>query len=112
MVAMVVSLLQILNLLVRNVSDLTISKTVTGDFADETKDFTFTITITGVADKTYNVYKKDKVIKTLTSRKSDTVTLKHGESVVIKGLEAADTYTVVETNEDYTPSINLSLIHI
>lgn len=89
-----------------NVSDLTISKTVTGDFADETKDFTFTITITGVADKTYNVYKKDKVIKTLTSGKSDTITLKHGESVVIKGLEAADTYTVVETNEDYTPSIN------
>ena len=89
-----------------NVSDLTISKTVTGDFADETKDFTFTITINGVADKTYNVYKDNTVIKTLTSGKSDTITLKHGKSVVIQGLEAADTYTVVETNEDYTPSIN------
>lgn len=90
-----------------NVSDLTISKTVTGDFADETKEFTFTITITGVNnDKTYSVYKNDKVVKTLTSGRSDTITLKHGESVVIKGLEAADTYKVIETNEDYTPSIN------
>ncbi len=58
---------------------LTVSKEVLGDGADLNKEFTFTITLNG---------------------KTETFTLKHGESKTFPGLPIGTAYTVTET--DYT----------
>ncbi len=78
------------------VSDLTISKTVAGNQGDKTKDFTFTIEVDGTSGEQYYVNNG----KTLVSGVPVDITLKDGESVIIYGLSASDTYTVTET--DYT----------
>ena len=90
-----------------NTSDLTITKNVTGNQGDKNKEFTFTIKVTGTESR-YNVKKGDDVVATLDSTNgyTGTVTLKHGESVVVEGLSAADTYEVTEaTYSDYNTTI-------
>ena len=77
-----------------NTADLTITKTVTGDFGDKTKDFTFTLKINNVVAANRELKKGNNVI---TTNEKGEFTLKNGESVIVTGLEAADTYEVVET---------------
>ena len=78
-----------------NTADLTITKTVTGDFGDKNKDFTFTLKINRVAAANRELKKADGT--TIKTNDKGEFTLKHGESVTVIGLEAADTYEVVET---------------
>ncbi|WP_455391354.1 Cna B-type domain-containing protein [Frisingicoccus sp.] len=82
---------------------LTVSKTVEGDGADETKDFTFTIALGDTSvNGTYSEV-------TFTNGVA-TITLHHGESKTIEGLPLVE-YTVAETEDDdyeTTPPSNAS----
>jgi hypothetical protein len=104
----------------RNVSNpspgtgtLTISKTVTGEGADLTKKFTFTVTFighwrgSGSHQEVYlhsYLYPSDAYpytgAATGTIRSGDTISLAGGESITITGLPAGTQYTVTEA--DYT----------
>ena len=100
-----------------DVGSLKVSKTVEGKDEDKQKSFTFTVTLTPLGDeelaKEYDYTgesiegvappKNGKLM--LTKNKEDgtysgTVTLKHGQSVTIKGLPAGITYTVTESGAD------------
>ncbi len=87
-----------------NTGDLTISKTVTGS-GSTTRDFDFTVDFTGgVAGGTYDVVQNDEVIGQITfdadGNASYNFTLKHGESITIKGLPEGVAYTVSEASVD------------
>lgn len=74
---------------------LTVSNTVTGDGADISKGFTFTLTL---SDRTFRgVYDGMTFFNGVAQ-----FTLKHGESKTIEHLPAGATYTVteVEANQD------------
>ena len=75
-------------------SNITISKTVKGLFGDRSKEFSFRID--GNLGSGVEVVKNDAVF----ARRS--FTLKHGESVEVKGVPLNTTFTIVETcSEDY-----------
>jgi hypothetical protein len=85
--------------------DLTVTKKVTGNMGDKTKDFEFTIkgkTLT--AGNQYHVTKIDATNKeipvtdVLTSNAELTINLKDGESLKVYGLTATDVVTVNETD--------------
>ena len=91
---------------------LTVNKTIEGNLADLSKDFTFTITftapsgttlsngdigITGVSDGTWS-----------TSGLVYTVKLTNGESITFANLPVGTTYTVTEEAETYTQSSTFS----
>ncbi len=87
--------------------DLTVTKTVTGNMGDTTKDFEFKITGTNLtAGNQYLVTKVDSAKKetavtdVLTNGAQITINLKSGESLKVYGLTATDVVTVNET--DYT----------
>jgi len=75
---------------------LTVSKTVTGDLGDKTKDFTFKVTLAeSVSDGTYGDLTFTDGVATFT--------LKHGESKTATGLPAGVHYKVEESdNVGYT----------
>lgn len=79
------------------VGSLTISKTVTGDGADVTKAFDFTLTLDD-ADGVYTYVGHNVSGGTIQS--GDTISLAHGQSITIVGLPTDTTYTVAEA--DYT----------
>lgn len=81
---------------VKKTGDLKISKTVTGENADKTKEFVFEIVLDGeVPDGTYGDI-------TFTDN-SAIITLCHGESKIAENLPVGINYTVTETeNEGYT----------
>lgn len=86
---------------VPSTGSLTISKTVTGNGGDTSKDFTFTVTFSD--SDTYNYTGS----KTGTIKSGDSFTLRHGQSITILGLPVGASYTVTEaeTNKDgYTTS--------
>lgn len=92
------------------VNDLKLVKTVTGAYAEKTKDFSFTIAITGAAGEQYHVVDASGTDKTITSGGSVTVTLKDGQSVMVYGLSANDSYTITEdTYAGYTTSFTTKL---
>ena len=74
--------------------NLTVEKTVTGDLADKSDEFSFTVTLSGSSipsgEKTYGDV-------TFNDGKA-TFTLKDGQSVSIKGVPSGTRYTVVETD--------------
>ncbi len=87
--------------------DVTITKSVTGNQGDKGRAFTFTAEIKSSNEgEFYKVVleKKDgsntETIDHMESGKSETFTLKDGESMHIYGLTQGDTYTVSE--EDYS----------
>ena len=73
--------------------NLTISKTVTGQGADFTKKFKFTVTFIGVSD----AYPYTGA-STGTIHSGDTILLASGESITITGLPAGTQYTVTEAD--------------
>ena len=101
-------------------SDLTISKTVTGNQGFRNKYFTFNVSISGAAAGTVYTVNLDAAdetagsntnASTLTADSNGAVTgtfyLKHGQSIVIQGLTSGTTYTVTESidsSEGYTTS--------
>lgn len=74
--------------------NLTVEKTVTGDLADKSDEFSFTVTLSGSSipsgEKTYGDV-------TFNDGKA-TFTLKDGQSVSIKGVPSGTRYTVEETD--------------
>lgn len=82
----------------RPTGSLTVTKTVTGNMGDKSKEFTFTVTL---SDSTVNgEYGDMKFVSGVAE-----FTLKHGESKTAEGLPAGITYKVTETgNEGYDVS--------
>lgn len=98
------------------VGSLIVSKTVAGNGASETQEFTFNITLTAPEDGslpddlTYSVYTEGNTTPVQKDRPITdgkfTVKLKHNQYVVVNGLEIGTRYTVEETKADhYTPSV-------
>ena len=92
-----------------NSHTLTVKKEVTGNQGNRNQDFYFPITITNSegTTKKYN-YTKTGGTGTFTSETSQTISLKHGETIEITGLTAGDTYTVSEDPADgYTTTYKI-----
>lgn len=79
------------------IGDLTISKTVAGNAADQKKVFTFTLNLTGAPDTYYYIGSgvPDGMIGS-----GGTISLTHGQSITITGLPKDATYEVKETDSD------------
>ena len=82
---------------------LTVSKTVTGEMGDKTRDFTFTITLTGADDTPVSGTYSGVTFTNGTA----TVSLGDGDSLVLENLPLGSRYTVQETDGDgYTVTYN------
>ena len=86
-------------------SDLTVTKAVTGGFADLSKNFSFSLTSVdgNTSGDTYTIIKNGTVVSN-SFQIGDSFTLKHGESVVIKQLPQNVTIVITENNEEYGSS--------
>lgn len=94
-------------------ASLTIEKQTTGDLADKTKKFGFTLTIYPSATETnQNVTYTGKIGNSNVQFNANTATdfeLANGESLVFEKLPAGTTYEVVEkgVEDGYTPTISV-----
>lgn len=88
--------LNVQNFLVGTAGNLEILKTVTGDGADTTKAFDFTLNLTGAPGE-YNYVGNGVSDGTISS--GDTISLAHGQSITVLGIPLDATYSVVE--KDY-----------
>ena len=82
---------------------LTIKKVVAGNQGEKNKDFDFTFTIKGADGESYEyaTVKNGATIMSQTPATSGTavtVSLKHGESVIVYGLSSNDTYAINEAD--------------
>lgn len=85
------------------VNDLLVKKIVEGNVASTTKEFNFTIKITGTqAAEWYYVEFSDgsasKTVKTNVDNNTISFTLSHNETAKVYGLSATDAYVVTETD--------------
>lgn len=91
-----------------SIYDLIITKNVTGNQGDKSKDFDFPIQVTGAEnEKFYVTFSDDRTPITLTNG-SQTIKLKDGQSATIHGLSMTDTYSVDEadyTKDGYTTTV-------
>ena len=82
---------------------VTIAKTVAGNAADATKQFSFTLTLTGAANIAFPY--TGSGVPDGAIRSGDTFSLAHGQSITITGLPKGAGYTVAEADysaEGYT----------
>ena len=89
---------------------LTVTKKITGNQADMSAKFKFTIKVTGAENEKYYVTLNGNAATPLTSGEEAEFELGHNEVVEIIGLSANDTYTVVEqkANDDgYTTTYSI-----
>lgn len=89
--------------------DVTVEKVVTGDMANMSDTFTFSVSVNGATGEVYKVvYTQNSVQKTDFVTSGSTIDLDkigNGDTIHIYGLSATDTYTVTETdNQGYTVS--------
>lgn len=82
---------------------LTITKVVKGNQGDKNKDFNFTFTIKGADGESYEYATVKNGATTMsqtpaTSGTAVTVSLKHGESVIVYGLSSEDKFAVTEAD--------------
>ena len=82
---------------------LTIKKIVAGNQGEKNKDFDFTFTIKGVDGESYEyaTVKNDATTMSQTPATSGTavtVSLKHGESIIVYGLSSNDSYAINEAD--------------
>ena len=81
---------------------LTITKEVAGNFADQDKDFTYTINITGASggtvDARHIAADGTSTIRTINVA-SGIFTLQHGEKIIFESLPINATYNLTETEE-------------
>ena len=87
-----------------NSHNLTFSKAITGNQADKTETFAFTLSITNCADGTYTDSEGNTITVTNGSA-TQNYTLTDSDTVTVYGLTPAAVCTVSETAGDYTPSI-------
>lgn len=81
--------------------DLTVTKHIEGNQGVKTTPFNFTITINGAASEKYNYTvngTSNQATADANGEAKITVSLSDTQNVVIKGLSAGDTYTVVEND--------------
>lgn len=95
--------------------DLTISKEVTGNQGDKTKEFDVSVNISGVVpNKAYTVTKggtpdaPDTVTSDSSGNISATIKLKDTDSVRIEGIPKNATYDVSEAYGDYDPNVTVT----
>ena len=93
---------------VKNSSDkyLTIRKVVEGKFGNRSKDFTFTITVTGAGVGEELIWLKNKEAMTPIAAAGGSFTMGHGDVVQFLIPEGADV-SVSEENEDYKTTFKL-----
>lgn len=89
--------------------DVTVKKVVTGDMANMSDTFTFSVSVKGDAGEVYKVvYTQNSVVETTSVTSGSTIDLDkigNGDTIRIYGLSEKDTYTVTETdNKGYTVS--------
>lgn len=96
---------------------MTLSKTVTGDYGDKTRDFEFTINLTKASTETDDHRNFDTYIVKGDSQEAaqqlsygeNKISLSHGETLKIYGLPAGTTYQIVETQvNNYSTSIDVN----
>lgn len=90
-----------------DVYDLTLTKEVTGNQGDKTKDFTFIVSITNAKGASVTAKKGSDAAAAVTLDENGAgtyeVTLKNGESTVISGLPKSAKYEITESdNTGYT----------
>lgn len=88
-------------------NDLTVTKIITGNQANMNEKFSFEITVNGATGEKYDTSVEDIVLE---SGKAATVELGNNESIIIYGLSAKDTFTVVEKDantDGYTTTYTL-----
>ncbi len=76
---------------------MTITKSVTGEFGERNKDFTFSVTLKNKADETVDVR---GVNHTGAATNLNSFTLKHGQSVTLNQIPVGTIITITETNAD------------
>jgi hypothetical protein len=85
---------------------LTLTKTVTGNFGNKKKDFSFTLTVEGAAEGAVYEWTKNGVNQPSLSS-GGTFTMRHGDEVIIY-LPPGAKVTVTESNENYTTTFKLN----
>lgn len=91
-----------------SVSSATVSKTVTGNMADQAKEFSFTASVTGGTMNGITFTKSDGTIGTITTE-TYTFTLKHDQYIVFNGLVIGSELQVVEAESAYTVYVDNTL---
>jgi hypothetical protein len=89
--------------------DLTVSKTVTGDFIDRDREFSFTIALTDadgnpLSDMDIEVLlpgEDTAVVRSTDANGEITVTLKDGEEITLQDLPKGTQYVIAETDATY-----------
>lgn len=93
-------------------TQLAVSKQVKGNFADQTKDFTYTINIAGALTPSVDARHIDATgASTMISipAAGGTFTLKHDESIIFESLPVGATYVLTESGESgYTASAKVA----
>lgn len=100
------------NTYVNNKASLIIEKKTTGDLADKTKDFDFTITFTKSATSNETTFtgKIGEKVVTCEAGNETTFTLHDGQQLVFENLPAGTRYVVKEkgvAGDGYTPTITV-----
>ena len=95
------------------VNELTITNTVTGNQGDQSKPFTYTLTMTPAetGEKYLLVLNGDTSNAIEVSATAVQFTLTHGQSAVLYGLSSGDAFSVVQTDysgEGYTTTADLN----
>ena len=91
--------------------DFTFSKSITGNQADTTKEFTFTLAIANANPGTYTVEGPSgsrTLIVGSDNEGGGTYTLTHNSTVTVKGLNAGAEWNVTENQEDYSPTYSIN----
>lgn len=98
--------LNIPNTYVPPLAELTVTKTVQGNFGNINKDFTFTLTVEGASDADEYEWSKNGILQKVKLRSGETFTLKHNDTCMIV-LPKGKNVTVYENSENYTASFRL-----
>lgn len=86
---------------------LTINKKVDGNLGDTTKEFEFSVTVTGAEGELFYAVKNNNTEAPILiqSGVAATVLMKHSDTLVVYGLSAGDTYSVTEEAGEYVATI-------
>lgn len=88
--------------------DLTVAMNVSGNQADKEEYFNFTLTVKSPVDDTYTIditnatNNSEIALNVADGDGTVNFSLKHGDSILVKGLPVGTTYTVTDTSGTYT----------
>ena len=87
-------------------AELTVAKTVQGNFGNVNKDFTFTLTVEGASVDDEYEWSKNGIMQTAHLHSGDTFTLKHNDTCTVI-LPRGKNVTISENSENYISSFQL-----